>query len=235
MRKNGSRLISVKQYRATDLFVFALIATVAEVLTYFAGKWFPSGAMYTFSLLVPIVLTVMMRWGWVGVLYATWCGLLNCLLGLGSGGVAGAQYASYIIGNSFIAVMLIPMHLIGREKIHKHWWSSVLITIGGWLSVYFGRSVVWAIAFTISPINGLKAWAGFELFAISELLSLAMAVVVVLVLRRLDGMFEWQKTYLMRLDSERRERIRRDEFGDEVIEIDEDTLSILSRDNDLYD
>lgn len=235
MRKNGSRLISVKQYRATDLFIFALIITVAEILTYFAGKWFPSGAFFTFSLMLPIALTVMMRWGWPSVLYAVWCGLLNCLLSLGNGAVTGAQYASYIIGNGFMAIPLIILHFIGKDKVRGHWWSSLLFVIFSWLMVYLGRSSMWAIAYQISPISGLKAYAGFEVFAVGDMLSLLMAIVVVLTLRRLDGMFEDQKSFLKRLDKERQERMRRDEFGDEAIEIDEETLSILNRDNDLYD
>lgn len=235
MRKNGSRLISVKQYRATDLFIFAVIITVAEILTYFAGKWFPGGAYYTFSLMLPITLTVMMRWGWPSVLYAIWCGLLTCLLGLDGGEVEGAQFASYIIGNGFIGIALLVLHFIGKDNVRSHWWSTVLFAMLGWLLVYLGRSSVWAVAYQISPISGLKAYAGFEVFAVGDMLSLLMAIVVVLVLRKLDGMFEDQKGFLRRLDKERREKIRRDEFGDEAIEIDEETLSILNRDNDLYD
>ena len=234
MRKNGSRLISVKQYRATDLVIFALILLVAELLTFYAGKWFPGGALFTFSLMIPIVLTVMMRWGWPGIFYAAASGLLLCLLSLPNG-VSGVQYATYIIGNAFIGLMLIPLRFIGKENIRKHWWASALFTIGGWLCVYIGKSVVWAIAFAISPISGSTAVAGFASYVVSDSLSLFMALVVVLVLRRLDGMFEDQKSFLKRLDKERRDRMRRDEFGDEPIEIDEETLSILNRDNDLYD
>ncbi len=232
MRKNGSRLISVNQYRTTDLFVFALILAVAEILTFYAGKWFPSAATYTFSLLVPIVLTVMMRWGWQGIIYSACCGLLSCVL---SGSASGLQYATYIIGNAFIALMLIPIKFIGKDKIRARWWSSALFAIGGWLSIYLGRSVVFAITYAISPISGLTAWSGFAGFAIADMLSLVMSVVVILVLRRLDGMFEDQKSYLKRIDKERRDRMRRDAFGDEPVEIDEESLSILNRENDLYD
>ena len=234
MRKNGSRLISVNQYRTTDLFVFALILSAAELLTFYAGKWFPGGALYTFSLLVPISLTVMVRWGWPSVLYSMASGLLLCLLSL-TGGVSGAQYASYIIGNAFIGLMLIPMYFIGKDNIRKRWWASALFAAGGWLSVYLGRSVIWAIAYAISPVSGFSAVSGFYSYFRSDVLSLVMSIVVILVLRKLDGMFEDQKSYLKRLDKERKEKMRRDEFGDEPVEIDEESLDILSRGNDLYD
>ena len=46
-------------------------------------------------------------------------------------------------------------------------------------------------------------------------------------------MFEDQKNYLKRLERERKEKMERDNFGDEPIEIDEETMSILKRHNDL--
>lgn len=233
MRKNGSRLISVKQYRASDLFVFALILVTAEVLRYYAGIWFPFGAFFTFSLAVPIVLTVMMRWGWPSILHMAVVGITVSIINAKS--ATGVQFTVYIIGYMLMSLMLIPAYLIGRDKICKRWWASVLFVVGGWLCAYLGKSVVWAIGYGISPVDGLSVWAGFEAYAIADLLSLVMAVVIVLVLRRFDGMFEDQMTYLKRLDKERRDRMRYDSFGDEPVEIDEESLSILNRDNDLYD
>jgi ketopantoate reductase len=67
------------------------------------------------------------------------------------------------------------------------------------------------------------------------LMSLVMAIVIIAIMRKLDGMFEDQKAYLMRLDKEKRDMMRHDEFGDEPIEIDEESLAILNKgDNDLY-
>lgn len=232
MRKNGSRLISVKQYRLTDLFVFALILAAAELLAFLATKWFPSEATYTFSLMVPIVLTIMMRWGWPGIIHAVAGGLLVCII---KSDASGAQYCAYTIGNAFIALMLIPLHFIGKDKIKAKWWASALYAIGGWLCVYLGRSAAWAVAYSVSPVAGTAVWSGFYVYSVGDIFSLFMSFAVVLILRRFDGMFEDQKSYLKRLDRERKERVRRDEFGDEQIEIDEETLSILNRDNDLYD
>ncbi len=232
MRKNGSRLISIKQYRATDLFIFALILAAAEMFAFYGAKLLPNEAVYTFSLLVPIVLTVMMRWGWQSVIYAAGGGLLVCLLNFGN--AQGIQYASYIIGNAFIALMLLPTYLIGKDRIKSKWWGSALFAAGGWLCVYLGRSVVWALYSLISPMQGVSVTAGFTAFIIGDILSLFMSVIVVLVLRRLDGMFEDQIIYLKRLDKERREKMRRDEFGDEPVEIDEEALSILNKHNDMF-
>lgn len=232
MRKNGSRLISVKQYRATDLFVFALILAVSEVLSVLARKWFPAAATYTFSLLVPIALTVMMRWGWQSVIYASACGLFKCLLAIYS--ATWVDFLTQIIGNAFIALMLIPAKFIGKDKIRSKWWTSVLFYVGGWLCVYLGRSVVWTICYAISPVENLPAWAGFVNFGVGELFSLVVGFVLVLVLRRIDGMFEDQITFLKRLDKERRDRLRVDQFGDNDGIIDEESFNILKKDNDLF-
>jgi hypothetical protein len=48
-------------------------------------------------------------------------------------------------------------------------------------------------------------------------------------------MFEDQKSYLLRKKRERDEQSRIDTYGDEPIDIDGESLSILNkRDNDLY-
>lgn len=229
MRKNGSRLISIGQYRGTDLFVFALILAVAEILTYLAARWFPGQAIFTFSLMIPISLTVMMRWGWPSVFYPIGGGLLVCLLGAAS----GANYACYIIGNACMAFMLIPTYVIGRDKIRSRWWGSALYVLGAWLCVYLGKSLVWVVCCTVDPSLG-GVLTGFKEFAAGDLLSLAIALIVVLVLRRLDGMFEDQKTYLERLEKKRKEKMRIDQFGENLGEIDEETFKILNKDNDLF-
>ena len=49
MRKNGSRMISIRQYRLTDLFLFAVILVVFELVVHFAYKRFGGGPLtFTF-------------------------------------------------------------------------------------------------------------------------------------------------------------------------------------------
>ncbi|MDE7075843.1 MAG: hypothetical protein K2O62_00800, partial [Clostridia bacterium] len=59
-------------------------------------------------------------------------------------------------------------------------------------------------------------------------------LVITLVLRRLDGMYEDQIEYLKRLKGEREEMRRRAERGEDELDLDEESLSILKKDNDLY-
>ena len=56
-----------------------------------------------------------------------------------------------------------------------------------------------------------------------------MGAVIFFVLRRLDGMVERQRDYLIRLDKERRDRLKADNFGEQLVEIDEEALKTLNK------
>lgn len=229
MRKNGSRQISIQQYRFTDLFLFAIILIVSELISFYASKAFP--ADISISFMVPIVLVVMVRWGWPSVFYAVAAGLLDCLLSIGT--VTGYQFAVYIAGNAFIGLMLLPVYLYGRDKIVSVWWKSALFAAGGWVCVYVGRSLVWLIVAAAFPAEGLALWGGFATYALADIMSLIMGLIAILVLRRLDGMFEDQMSYLRRLEREKRDRIRVDQMGENSGEIDESLLKKLMDNDEL--
>lgn len=223
MRRNGSRKISFEQYRLTDLFIFAAVLAAFELILHFAFKAFEgNGAFFTFSPLVPVVLLVMMRWGWVSVFYAVGDGALFCLLN-------GAGWQSYIIycaGNAFVMFLLFYMRFVGKERIRKSVYLSLLMVVIGWVLIVLGRAII-AVC---TGMNFLDALSG----QLWELISLAVGLLLIAVMRKLDGIFEDQKHYLLRMEEERLEKQRRDEFGDEPIELDEDTLSILNKRDDEW-
>lgn len=221
MRKNGSRFLSLKQYRATDLFLFAVILVAFELVVHFA--FIGLRGSFTFSPMVPLVLLVIMRWGWQGAFYAAIDGVLYCLLNK-----AGWQsYLCYGIGNLSIMSVLLMTRFMGKQKIAGKWYFSALFVVVAWVSVVFGRTLV-------ATCCG-ESFVYTLLFQVTDLFTLGIALLIVLVLRRLEGMFEDQKHYLRRLDDERKEMVRRDTYGDEPIEIDEEALSILKRrDDDEY-
>ena len=225
MRKNGSRLISLRQYCLTDLFLFAVILIVFELILHYALIAYHGN--FTFSPLVPIVLLVMIRWGWPSVFYALGDGLLFCLLNRKNADFVPEHFGIYIIGNAFIMLLLLMTKFMGKERITKKWYFSTLFVIAGWVAVVLGRAIVSACF--------LRGFTGALLSGLGDCFSLAIGIVIILVMRRLDGMFEDQKHYLRRLDDERKEKMRRDNFGDEPVEIDEESISILKKkDDDLY-
>lgn len=228
MRKNGSRLISLTQYRITDLLVFTAIVIVFDLLAHYAPMALPVGAMFNFTITVPIVLMVMFRWGWMCVFPAVADAILMCVL---NNPEVWQSYVCYIIGNACILLLLTVLKFWKKNKIAGKWYFSALFVILGWLLQNFALT----LAMTACGQNFVECLSLNFGFGWTGILSLAMGIVIILVMRRLDGMFEDQKSYLLRLDKERKERALRDEFGDEAIEVDEETVSILRKhDDDLY-
>lgn len=231
MRKNGSRIISFGRYRATDLLMFVIILTVFDVVSYFAfTKWFASDiSNFFFSIAIPISLLVMVRWNWYGMFYAVFDGVLYCtMVILGSkGAFSGAElqyFLTYGIGNAFVGLAYLMVRFAGGKRIAGKWYFTLLYVLCGWLAVAVGRSIVSAFF----GVNFFAALSGFA-FGPSELLSLAMGAVIFFVLRRLDGMVERQRDYLIRLDKERRDRLKADNFGEQLVEIDEEALKTLNK------
>ena len=222
MRKNG-RLISFRQYKYTDLFFFALVLGLSEILIFCAyNYWFKSTIdKFYINFMLAIALTVIMRWGWVGGIYAVLDGII--LSAVGGGG--WQRYLSYIIGTACILSVLLLTKFVGKEKIRSKWYLTLAYIIVGWVSVNLGIACMSAI-FGENFLSALMLSFGYGVYGA---LPLAAAIVVIMILRRLNGMFEDQKHYLLRQDRERKELARRDEYGDEPIEIDEESLSILRR------
>ena len=213
-----------------DLSIFIAILVIAELAVHYAAVWLPGGALFTVSFMLTITLIVMVRWGWPSVFYALLSGVLYCALN--KGGLT--SYLVYGIGNCFVMFTLIPLKLIGTDKIVSKWWSAVLLVLGGWLCVYLGRSVVWTVCYAVQPVAGAKIYSGFIDFAAFDLVPLALTIIIILVLRRFDGMFVDQKSFLKKLDESRRDDMRKAMYGDELAELDEETLNILHHDDGLY-
>ena len=230
MRKNGSRLISFARYRATDLLIFAAILVAFGLISFFAfTRWFASDiSTFFFSVGIPVSLLVMVRWGWYGMFYAVADGLLYCTLSvLTSGGeyysMALQYYLTYAAGGAFVGLACLMVRFMGYRRITSAWYFTLLYMLCGWVAVLVGRVLV-SLCF---GENFLAALLGF--MGPSELLSLAMGAVILLIMRRLDGMMENQRDYLIRLDKERREKLMADNFGEQPVEIDEETLRSLNK------
>lgn len=228
MRKNGSRQISIKQYRLTDLFIFAVILVIYDLLAHYVPQLFSGAALFSFCITVAMTLTVMMRWGWYSVFFAVGDGLLLSLINAPS---MWQGYLCYGVGNAFMMLLLIPLKFIGKEKIAAHWYTSALFVVVGWVLSNIGITVMHTICGS-SFVSVLSANFGFS---ITGLLALAMSLVIVLILRRLNGMWEDQIAYLKRIHGEIEKQKKIDDYGEEPIDIDEESLAILRKhDDELY-
>ena len=110
----------------------------------------------------------------------------------------------YCIGNCFALVSLILIKALGKQKIRDRVWLTIIFTVLAFVGTELGRGLV-------SLIFGLAIDAVLAFFT-TDSLSLVFAVVVVLISRRVDGLFEDQKAYLIRTESERRRARSSDNF-----------------------
>ena len=182
--------LSVSQYRAIDLSLFAVMLMLFETVTVTAAtRWFP-GEAYTVSVVGAVTAIVLMRWGAWGALHAVLGGLVYCLVSR----AAVWQYAVYMGGNLFGLGALLLFRVKGRETVRGD--ALLSMAFGGLtlLLMQAGRAL-------ISLLFGAGA-AAIGFFT-TDVVSLLFTLVVVWIARRLDGVFEDQRHYLLRVQEER--------------------------------
>lgn len=184
--------ISFKQYRAIDLGILAVILFAVEALiAKAAGTWF-TGQLYTLSPTIAIVCIVMMRWGGYAAIHAAAGGLAFCI----ASGASPQQFAIYCAGNCFALVSLLLIKKFGKQKIKDSVLLTILFTVTAFFGVQIGR---WLVSLAFGG-----AVDTIIVFIMTDSLTLVFSVLVVLISRRIDGLFEDQKAYLIRTAEERR-------------------------------
>lgn len=184
--------ISFKQYRIIDLAIWLVILSVFEYITVMAAsRWFP-GELYTISQVVAVLCIVMMRWGGYAVIHAVAGGVVFCLVQ----GASTEQITVYCVGNCFALIALVFFKAVGKENVRGKLHFTVLYTAAAFCGAQLGR---WLVSLAFGGTLGSIAT-----FFTADSLSLLYAVVIVLISRKADGLFEDQKSYLIRTEAERR-------------------------------
>ena len=185
-----NRSFSFRQYRTIDLSLFALILFVSESLIVRAARfWFPD-QLYTVSATAAVTAIVMIRWGPWAAVHALLGGLV---FSLNSGGSA-RQTLVYCAGNLLGLLMLVPLRLLGWERIRRDAFLSVCFGLLTLLLMQLGRALTALLTGAALP-DSLG-------FFTTDSLSLLFTGVVIWIARRLDGIFENQKHYLLRIHKE---------------------------------
>ena len=188
------RQLSFSEYRGIDLTLFAVILCIAELLIVTAARFWYADQLYTVSAVAAVVAIVLMRWGpWAGI-HAVLGGLVFCFASHGS----ARQYLIYCAGNLFALFALLPLRLLGGERIRQDSFLSVCFGLVTLLLMQLGRALV-ALLFG----NKLSACLGFFT---TDALSLLFTGVILWIARRLDGIFENQKHYLLRVHAAEEEK-----------------------------
>lgn len=188
------RQLSFRQYRGIDLVLFACILCASEYLLVTAARrWYPD-QLYTVSVTAALTAIVLMRWGPWAAIHAA---LGGAVFGLASGGSA-RQLLIYCAGNLLSLLALIPLRRLGGERIRGDALLTVCFGLAVLLLMQLGRALV-----ALALGGGLRNVLGFFT---TDALSLLFTGLILWIARRLDGIFENQKHYLLRIHETEEEK-----------------------------
>ena len=186
-----NRQRTLKQYRMIDLAFFALMLLVAEYLIVRAANhWFPAQP-YTVSVAAAIVSLVYMRWGWWGGIHAVLAGLVFCFFS----DATRQQYLIYCGGNLFSLAAVFLLCRIGKEKVRTGHLALLFPLLVQFLMLLGRALLALALGAPLTEAAG---------FFTTEVLSFLFTFVIIWISRRLDGIYEDQKHYLLRLQAQQK-------------------------------
>lgn len=188
------RQFSFQQYRAIDLAMFAALLCITETMIVKAATWWFPDQLYTVSVVGAVTAIVLMRWGPWAAIHAVLGGAVFCLASRGS----AKQLLIYCAGNLFSLLMLLPLRYLGGERIRLDGILSVLFGVCTLLLMQLGRALV---AFVLG--TEFQTCLGFFT---TDALSLLFTGLILWVARRLDGIFENQRHYLLRIHNTEEEK-----------------------------
>lgn len=183
---------TLEQYRAIDLAIMAVLLVAFETITATAAtKWF-SSQVYMLSPTITIICIVMMRWGGYAAIHAVAGGAAFCV----ASGASMQQFIIYCIGNcaALAAMLLFKTH--GKEQVRSKTFLTLVFIVATYFGAQLGR---WFVGLLFGG-----AVDSLIVFLTTDSLSLLFAIVLVLIAKRTDGLFEDQKAYLIRTADERR-------------------------------
>lgn len=185
--------LTVGQYRAMDLFFFALMMVISEsVIVLAATRWFPNEP-YTVSVVAAVMAIVMIRWGPWAAVHAVLGGVVFCLVS----GAAPRQYLIYCGGNLLALPLLFFIKKQGADAIRRDSFKTVAYGLLTLLLMEAGRAL-------LSLILGASPAAAAGFFT-TDIISWLFTALILWIARRLDGIMEDQKQYLHRVAQEREE------------------------------
>lgn len=197
--------LSFNQYRSIDLTIMAVLLAVSEALvTIAATKWFPY-EFFSVSTTLAIVCIVMMRWDGYAVIHAALGGGVFCLVMGGS----AQQFAVYCAGNCGALAALLLFKVLGKKKVAEKFWFSALYVLAAFVGMELGR---WGLSLILGSVGDGSAADLLVNFFINDAVTLLFSILAVLISRRMDGLFEDQRAYLLRVREEvLKEREARDQ------------------------
>lgn len=185
------RYLTLAQYRNLDLTLFALMLCGSEfIISTAATRWFP-GQPFTVSITAALCAIVLMRWGGWAAIHAAAGAVVYCFVT----GATPRQLLIYTLGNLACLLSLLLLKAIGGERIRKDLALSLLFAEATLLFMQLGRAAV-AVLLGAEPLGCIG-------FFTTDALSGVFAMAIVYIVRQLDGVFENQKIYLIRVQKQK--------------------------------
>ena len=183
--------ITFAQDRSIDLTILAVVLAFSQFVIFMASSfWFPE-QLYVVSPVAAVVALVMMRWNGYAAIHAVLGGVLFTALAGGS----GQQVLIYGAGNVLSILAVLVLKIFGKEKVRMDAFLSLAFALLVQLLMWMGRAgVAFLLGFEPAACIGVIT---------TDVLSGLFTLVVIWVTRRVEGLFEDQKNYLLRLESER--------------------------------
>ncbi len=187
------RRLSIGQYRAIDLAFFAALTVFFEFVLTRMGLAMPY-APFLVSVTPVICAIVMMRWGWPAAIHAVLGGAAYCL----ASDQGGEWFLVRCAGNLVCLEALLLLRVYpGAARVRDSAALSMVYGAAVHLLMQLGRSVI-----TLA----LHDWQTLVVkMAGMEAVTLLFTVVLMWIVRRLDGLFEDQRHYLDRVRREEEE------------------------------
>lgn len=187
-----NRQLSFSQYRTIDLTILMVVQALSQTVIHFAATVLYADQLYVVSPIAAVVALVMMRWSGYAAIHAALGGILYAL-------IAGGSWQHVLIygaGNLLSMAALLMLRFLGKERIRNDALLTILFAFFTQLLMQLGRSAVAAL---------LGYPAGICLgFITTDMLSALFSVVIVWSIRRVEGLFEDQKHYLLRIQREQK-------------------------------
>ena len=185
-----NRQISFQQYRTIDLTILAGVLAISQFVIHMASSVLYPEQLYVVSPAAAMVALVMMRWsGWAAI-HALLGGVFFTAL---AGGTV-QHFLIYGLGNLLSLGALILLKLFGKERVRKEAVLSIVFALSAQILMWLGRA---GIAFVL----GFEPAACIG-FITTDVLSGLFTAVIIWIVRRIEGLFEDQKHYLLRIQSE---------------------------------
>lgn len=185
--------ITFKQYRSIDIVILCFLTAVFESIVCMAtNKWFVLQAMAV-SITLTMTCIAAFRWNELAI--------FPCLVGSLSYGIVSKatlqQIIVYCTGSLFCLIPILLLNRLNKEKIKKDFIKRTAFVATVYIFTALGR---WILSLIFEQNIG-----ALIVFITSDILSLLFAIIVLTIVKNVDGLLEDQKSYLLRLEREKQE------------------------------